>query len=139
LLRVWLVVLLVGDLAWQAFFVAIPVLVFERFDADPRVAGVLFASFGVGAVIGNAVSFRWLAGRYSGMRLIASGQPFQALPLWLLALHLPAAAMAGALVLSGVANGIVNPGLHSLMILRMPAAIRAKAMTAWSTLSAVVY
>jgi MFS family permease len=139
LLRVWMVVLTFGDMAWQAFFAAIPVLVVERFDADPRLAGVLFASFGVGAVIGNTLSFRWLVGRFSGMKLIAFGQPFQALPLWLLVLHLPAAAMAAALACSGLANGIVNPSLHSLMTLRIPASIRAKVMTASSTVSASAY
>jgi MFS family permease len=139
LLRVWLVVLTIGDMAWQMFFAAIPVLVVERFDANPRLAGVLFASFGVGAVIGNTISFRWLLERFSGMKMIALGQPFQALPLWLLALHLPAAGMAVALVLSGIANGIVNPSLHSIMTLRMPPAIRAKAMTAAMTIMAAAY
>lgn len=138
-LRVWMTVLTVGDMAWQAFFAAVPVLVVERFDADPRLAGILYASFGVGALIGNTISFRWLLDRFSGMKLIAFGQPFQALPLWLLALHLPAARMAVALALSGVANGIVNPSLHSLMTLRIPAAVRAKAMTASTTVSAAAY
>lgn len=138
-LRVWMSVLTVGDMAWQAFFAAIPVLVVERFDADPRLAGILFASFGVGAVVGNTLSFRWLVARFSGMKLIAFGQPFQALPLWLLALHLPAAGMAVALALSGVANGVVNPSLHSLMTLRIPPGVRAKAMTASSTVSAAAY
>jgi MFS family permease len=139
LLRVWMSVLTLADMAWQAYFAAIPVLVVERFDADPRLAGILFAAFGFGAVFGNALSFRWLVGRFSGMKLIAFGQPFQALPLWLLVLHLPAAAMAAAIALSGLANGIVNPSLHSLMTLRIPPAIRAKAMTASSTVSATAY
>jgi len=139
LLRVWMSVLIFGDMAWQAFFAAVPVLVVERFDADPRLAGILYASFGVGALIGNTVSFRWLIDRFSGMKLIAFGQPFQALPLWLLTLHLPAGGMAVALALSGIANGIVNPSLHSLMTLRIPAAIRPKAMTAASTVSACAY
>jgi predicted MFS family arabinose efflux permease len=139
LLRVWWGVITVGDMAWQMFFAAIPVLVVERFDANPRLAGVLFASFGVGAVLGNVVSFRWLVDRYPGMRMIAFGQPFQALPLWLLTLHIPAAGMALALVLSGVANGIVNPSLHSILTLRLPPAIRAKAMTAGMTVAAAGY
>jgi MFS family permease len=139
LLRVWWAVITVGDMAWQMFFAAIPVLVVERFDANPRLAGVLFASFGVGAVLGNVVSFRWLVDRYPGMRMIAFGQPFQALPLWLLTLHIPAAGMALALVLSGVANGIVNPSLHSILTLRLPPAIRAKAMTAGMTVAAAGY
>ena len=51
----WVPVFAIGDAAWTAFFVAVPVLVVTRFDADPRVAGWLLASFGVGAVLGNVV------------------------------------------------------------------------------------
>ena len=97
------------------------------------------SDLGVGALVGNFASFRWLLGRVPGMRLVAIGQPFQALPLWLLTLHLPAAGMAVALALSGVANGIVNPSLHAIMTLRIPAGIRAKAMTAATTVSAAAY
>ena len=46
----------IGDSAWTAFFVAVPVLVVARFGADARVAGWLVASFGIGALIGNGIS-----------------------------------------------------------------------------------
>lgn len=139
LLRVWMPIFTVGDMAWQAFFVTVPVLVVERFHSDPRLVGVIFASFGLGAVVGNMVAFRWLVERVPGMRLIAFGQPFQALPLWLLVFHVPWPWVAVALGLSGVANGVVNPSLHSIMTLRMPPAIRAKAMTAMSTINGLAY
>jgi len=48
----------------MAFFAAVPVLVVDRFDADARVAGILFAAFGAGAVVGNLTSFRFLADRF---------------------------------------------------------------------------
>jgi MFS family permease len=139
LLRVWMPIFTVGDMAWQAFFVTVPVLVVERFHSDPRLVGIIFAAFGLGAVVGNMVAFRWLVERVPGMRLIAFGQPFQALPLWLLVFHVPALWVAVALGLSGVANGVVNPSLHSIMTLRMPPAIRAKAMTATSTINGLAY
>jgi hypothetical protein len=47
----------------------------------------------------------------------------------------PAAAVAGALALSGIANGLVNPTLHTFLTLRPPAALRAKALTATFTAS----
>src|SRR5690242_21193469 len=37
--------------------------------------------------------------------------------------------------LSGIANGLVNPTLHSFLTLRPPVAIRAKALTATFTAS----
>ena len=130
LLRVWIPLFVAGDAAWQAFFIAVPVLTIERFGADAKIAGALFAGFGAGALIGNFLSFRFLAQRIDGLRLIALSVPLQAAPLWLLTLHLPARAMFCAVLVSGIGNGICNPTIHSLFTLRMPVAIRAKAMSA---------
>src|ERR671911_1020070 len=44
LIPAWRGCIIVGDVAWQAIFVAIPVLVVARYDSDPRVVGALFAS-----------------------------------------------------------------------------------------------
>ena len=82
-----------------------PVLVVARFDSNPRIVGWLFASFGLGALLGNAISYR-VARRIEGTQLIATFILGQALPLWLLTLQLPAAAYAGALAVSGIANGM---------------------------------
>jgi MFS family permease len=130
LLRVWIPLFVAGDAAWQAFFVAVPVLTVERFGADAKIAGALFAGFGAGALIGNFLSFRYLAQRIDGLRLIAFSVPLQAAPLWLLTLHVPARGMFGAILVSGIGNGICNPTIHSLFTLRMPVAVRAKAMAA---------
>ena len=129
LLRVWTPVFAVGDAAWTAFFVAVPVLVVTRFDADPRVAGWLLASFGVGAVVGNVVAYRLLSGRVRGLTVIAVGVLGQALPLWVLTAELPAAAYSAALAVSGLANGLVNPSIHALMTLRIPPPLRPTVMT----------
>jgi MFS family permease len=129
LLRVWSVVFALGDAAWTAFFATVPVLVVVRFDADPRVAGWLLASFGAGAVIGNAVAYRFLLKRVDGLRLIAVCVMGQALPLWLLTMPLPAAALSGALVVSGLANGLVNPSLHTISTLRVPVPLRPAVMS----------
>jgi predicted MFS family arabinose efflux permease len=134
LLRVWTPLFVAGDAAWQAFFAAVPVLVVERFDADPKIAGVMFAGFGAGAVAGNLASFRFLTQRIDGLRLIALSVPFQALPLWILPLHVGAPVLVAAIFTSGIANGICNPSIHTIMTLRMPLAIRAKAMTANMTI-----
>jgi predicted MFS family arabinose efflux permease len=134
LLRVWIPLFVAGDAAWQAFFAAVPVLVVERFDADAKVAGILFAGFGAGAIAGNVASFRFLTQRLDGLRLVALSVPFQALPLWILPLHVGAPVLVAAIFASGIANGICNPTIHATWTLRMPPAIRAKAMTASMTL-----
>ncbi len=137
LLRVWIPLFIVGDAGWQAFFAAVPVLTVERFGADAKVAGALFAAFGAGAVCGNVLSFRFLAERVPGLRLIALCVPFQAMPLWVLPLDVGAFVLFVAVLASGIANGICNPSIHSIFTLRMPPAIRAKAMAAGGTLWAL--
>src|SRR6478672_10342071 len=61
LLRVWWPAFALGDAAWTAFFITVPVLVLTRFGHHAWMAGWLIASFGVGALVGNVVAFRYLA------------------------------------------------------------------------------
>ena len=100
LFRAWRFSLIVGDMAWQAIFIALPVLVVTRYDSDPRIVGAMFAAFGVGAVLGNTVAYR-LVKRLDGLTLIARVALGQALPLWLLVFEVPAWAAIGVLVASG--------------------------------------
>jgi MFS family permease len=138
LLRVWWPSFALGDAAWTAFFVTIPVLVLARFGHHPLIAGWLMASFGVGAVLGNIVAFKYLLRRVEGLKLIAVCIMGQALPLWFLPLNLPAIAMSAAIFASGVANGLVNPSLHSISTLRIPAPMRPTVMTTVMVVWAVV-
>jgi MFS family permease len=137
LLRAWIPFFVAGDAAWQAFFAAVPVLVVERFGADAKIAGILFAAFGAGALAGNFLSFRFLSERIDALRLIALSVPFQAAPLWLLPLHVGVPVLFLAVLASGIANGICNPSIHATFTLRMPAAIRPKAMAAGGTIWAL--
>ena len=133
LLRGWTTAIVVGDASFSVLFVAIPVLVFTHYGADPRLAGAFLASWGVGAVAGNVVAYR--SDRIGGLRQAALLVLVQAAPLWALAAPVPAAAVVGALVLSGIANGLVNPTIHAFLTLRPPPAVRAKALTATFTAS----
>jgi MFS family permease len=129
LLRVWWPTFALGDAAWTAFFIAVPVLVLDRFGHHPFVAGMLIASFGVGALIGNGISFRYLTRRFAGLAVIATFAMFQALPLWLLWLPLPAYGLAALILASGIANGLVNPSLHTITTLRVPPPLRPNVLT----------
>ena len=133
LIRAWRVCFITGDVAWQAIFVALPVLVVARYDSDPRIVGVLFAAFGVGAVLGNIVAYR-LVKSMDGLTLIAKVAIAQALPIWLLVLDLPASAAVAALLASGLANGLINPSLHAIVTLRIPPRLRPTVMTSLMTL-----
>lgn len=133
LLRGWTAAIVVGDASFSVLFVAIPVLVVAHYGADPRLAGAFMASWGVGAVAGNVVAYR--SERIGGLRQAAPLVLVQAAPIWAVAAPVPAAAVAGALALSGIANGLANPTLHAVLTLRPPAALRAKALTAVFTAS----
>lgn len=136
LIRTWRACLITGDVAWQAIFVAMPVLVVARYDSDPRIVGALFAAFGVGAVAGNVVAYR-LVKRTDGLTLIARIALWQALPLWLLVAELPASGAVAVLFASGLANGLVNPSLHAIVTLRIPPGLRATVMTSLMTVYAL--
>src|SRR5262249_18541082 len=112
LLRVWIPLFVIGDAAWQAFFASVPVLVVASYGAHATIAGLLFAGFGAGAIVGNLVSFRFLSERIQGLRLVALSVPFQALPLWVMPLHVGAPVLIAAIFASGVANGVCNPTIH---------------------------
>jgi MFS family permease len=129
LLRGWCIAFITGDAAWTAFFAAVPVLVVADYGADPRIAGWIFAAFGVGAVLGNVVAYR-LQDRVDGMLLVATLVYGQALPLWVLVFDVPAAAVIGAIFVSGLFNGVVNPSIHTFLTLAAPPAIRARVLPA---------
>jgi hypothetical protein len=86
-------------------------------------------------VAGNVIAYR--SERVGGLRQAAPLVLVQAAPLWAVAAPVPAAAVAGAHALSGLANGLINPTLHAFLTLRPPAAIRAKALTATFTASSL--
>jgi predicted MFS family arabinose efflux permease len=136
LLRTWGGMMILVDASWVVLFAGVPVLVFEQLGARAATAGWIIAAFGVGAILGNAVSYRFLR-RVDSLLWASLGLLVESLPLWLLPLPIPAWAVAAAMLLAGVVNGLVNPALHSLFTLRPPAAVRAKVMTATLTLSQV--
>jgi predicted MFS family arabinose efflux permease len=103
--------------------------VLSRFGHEPLIAGGLIASFGVGALIGNAISFRFLTRRFEGLAVIAVCALGQAAPLWLLWLPLPAVALCALILASGVANGLVNPSLQAITTLRVPPRLRPNVLT----------
>ncbi len=136
LIRAWRLCLIVGDIAWQAIFIAFPVLVIARYDGDPKIVGALFAAIGVGAVLGNTVAYR-LVKRMDGLTLIARVALGQALPLWVLVFEIPAWAAVAVVGACGLANGLINPSLHAIITLRIPPGLRPTVLSSLMTLHAL--
>jgi MFS family permease len=132
LLRPWSIAIIIGDVAWVVLFVAMPVLVLERFGEDAATLGWIWGAWGLGAVLGNVLAFRTAA---TTDRLLVSslGEMAMIAPLWLLLTDLPAAGIVAVMAVSGLANGIVNPPVHTIFTLRTPRALRAKV---WSVVIA---
>jgi predicted MFS family arabinose efflux permease len=127
-LRGWTISVAASDAAWSALFATLPFYAFEEYDGNAKLAGLLFACFGVSAVVGNVVSFR-IRHRVDSSVLIPVGVLLQAAPLWLLVWAGPAWVVALALLLAGFVNGVINPTLHALLTLAIPAAVRQQALT----------
>jgi len=128
LLRPWTAAVIVGDVAWLVMFAAMPVLVLARFGDDPAILGWVWGAWGLAAVVGNVIAFR-TAPRTDRLLVSSVGELAMIAPLWLLLLDLPASGLVVVMALSGLANGIVNPPIHTIFTLRIPCALRAKA---WS-------
>jgi MFS family permease len=133
-LRIWAIGLIVVDGCFQVVFLGLPVLVVARYGSQPRLAGLLFGSWGAGAVLGNVLSYRYFSSevRWSTVAPLVFAQ---ALPLWLLAAPVPAPLLMAALCVSGVLNGLSNPTFHALITLRPPANVRPKVLSAMFTAS----
>jgi Major Facilitator Superfamily len=129
-LRAWTGAIVLGDACWLGLFAALPVLVLERYGEHPEIVGLAWGGWGAGAVLGSVVAFRFVA---SFDRLLVSsfGELGMIAPLWLLLLDAPPVALFGLMLASGLANGIVNAPIHTIIQLRTPRALRQKV---WSVL-----
>jgi MFS family permease len=113
----------------QMLAASLPVLAFEQFDENARIAGAFFAAFGAGAVLGSVIAVK-IVHRFDPIRLGALSLVALSLPVWVLPLGLPAAGVMAALFVSSIFGPLVNAPLIGVITTRTPEALRAKVMTA---------
>src|SRR5919197_5524005 len=123
-----------SQMAFQALSLALPVLAFVRYDHDARLAGSYLAVWGLGALAGGVIAYR-IVDRLDPQAMGTAAWFAYALPLWALVFHLPAAAVFVPLALAGVGNGLRNPPLTAIRVLRVPASLRPKTLTASATIA----
>ena len=119
------------ELAMQALFLAIPILVFTEYDARAAVAGALIAAWGAGALAGTVLALRLAS--HPPLTLVRAAMLAQALPLLIVAAPLPPPFLAAGMLLSGLANPVVNAPSFTLVTLAVPPPMRTKAMLAFLT------
>ena len=128
---------MIGDVGWLVLFAAMPVLVLARFGEEPELLGWIWGGWGVGAVVGAVVAFRFAA-RFDRLLVASVGEVAMIAPLWLLLTDVPAAALVGAMTASGLANGLVNAPVHTIFLLRTPRALRTKVWSVIIVLTSVL-
>jgi predicted MFS family arabinose efflux permease len=133
-LRPLTVAQVLSQTAFQALVVALPVLAYVRYGQSARIAGLLLAAWGGGALAGSALSYRTTS-RWDLLRTGEVAWVAQALPLWLLVAQVPSGVAVAALALSGLGNGFRVPATQALIILRTPPALRQQTGATSSSLA----
>ncbi len=129
MLRVLALTALVVNAAGQMLFAAVIVLGFQEFDGSSKAGGLLIASFGGGSVVGALLALRVLE-RFDPLRLGSAAFVCMSLPIFLLGLDLPLAAVMAVLAVSSFFGPFVNAPLIAVITTRTPEALRPKVMTA---------
>lgn len=123
-----------SQMAFQGLMLALPVLAFERYNHNAKLAGFLTAAWGGGALAGTLIASR-IVTRFDALKLGTFAWLGYGLSLWLLVPRAPAAWLFPPLVLSGICNGLRNPPLSAIRVLRVPPPLRSQALAAASTVA----
>jgi MFS family permease len=113
---------------------SLPVLAYQQYDHNPRVAGLLFAVIGGGQLLGSLLAFR-LVTRVPGMRLAAIAAFFTAAPLWFLVPDVPLAVVAVSLAICGASIPLINAPYLGMLTVRVPRALRGKVLQSLITIN----
>lgn len=116
----------------QMFVLSLPVLAYSEYGGSSRLAGLFFGAYGAGAVVGSLIAIRIMP-RFDPVRLAAWALVAVSLPIWLLALELPAVAVLAVLAVTAIAGPLINAPLIGMITTQTPAALRPKVMTAVMT------
>jgi predicted MFS family arabinose efflux permease len=137
LLRPVFVVAPILNFVAEGLVATLPVLVFRRYGADAKIVGFLFAAFGGGA-LGGSVLAATIVKKVPLVRLVSVAIVAMALPLWLLAIHMPWALVVVVLAAFGFCAPLVNAPLIAVLTVRTSEALRPKVITAVMTISGIV-
>jgi MFS family permease len=117
----------VMELAWTGMTAALPVLAFRGFDGNVRLAGLFLGAYGGGAMVGGLLSGRAVR-RFGISRVAVGSYAGVAAGMWILTATPPAWGVIAAVVVVGIFTGCFMPALFTEIVLRTPAALRAKVL-----------
>ena len=119
LLRVLTITALFLNLFGQMLVVSLPVLAFDEFDESSTIAGLFFAAFGAGAVVGSILAIK-LVPKFDPIRLGAVALVCLTIPIPLLGLPIPAGAVILVLFVGSIFGPLVNAPLIGLLTCARP-------------------
>jgi MFS family permease len=115
--------------AFPLVFASFPVLAFRDYHHNPRVAGLLFAAYGGGTVVGSFVTYAALA-RFRAVSIAVTAAAMLAIPFWLLVPHVPLAVFVVAMAVIGFGNPMTNAPYFGILTTRVPPAVFPKVIQA---------
>src|SRR5215510_9002651 len=134
LLRVLAITALFLNMFGQMLAASLPVLAFDEFDESSKVAGLFFAAFGAGSLVGAVLAIK-LVPKFDPIRLGAVSLVALTVPIPLLGLPLPAAAVILVLFAGAIFGPLVNAPLIGVLTIRTPETLRPKVMTGLITMA----
>ncbi len=123
--------------AFPMLAASFPVLAYEQYNRNPRVAGLLFAVIGGGQVVGSLLTYR-LVTRVKPLRLASYAALGTGPPLWFLVPHLPLAVVAVALAVIGASVPLINAPYIGFLTMRVPPALRGHVLQSLITINQVL-
>jgi len=115
--------------AFPLVFASFPVIAYRDYHHNPRVAGLLLASYGGGSVAGSFATYAALA-RFKAQSIAIAAAIGIAAPFWLLVPHVPLELMVAALAVIGFANPMTNAPYFGILTARVPPALFPKVIQA---------
>jgi hypothetical protein len=115
--------------AFPLVFASFPVIAFRDYHHDPRVAGLLFAAYGGGTVVGSFATYAALA-RFKATAIAIFAAIALAAPFWVLVPHIPLAVFVAAMAVIGFGNPMTNAPFFGILTTRVPPALFPKVLQA---------
>jgi MFS family permease len=113
-----------------------PVLAYEQYDRNARVAGLLLAVIGAGQLAGSLLTYK-LVTRVKPMLLASVACLGTGPPLWVLVPHLPLAAVGVGLAVCGASVPLINAPYIGMLTMRVPKALRGHVLQSLLTINQV--
>jgi len=120
----------------QGLIIGLQGIAFFRYDADAHVLGLLFGSFGVGALAGAIVA-QHLARTADLLKMAAFAIVVMPLPIFLLAVPLPWGVSMLVVATFAFFTPLVNAPILGVLTVRTPEALRPKVMTSVMTVASL--